>query len=238
MLELKTELLQYINSDKIEIKSATLFDSYLLGLAYALNDVKKLFYVSYKTKNFHDITRIFNINSMLINNNYNIKITINKTIDNSEIIFKERSKSRASKEKRDEDIEQIILDRGTYLHQLLENVNLKTKDTSFIVDKKDRELINNVLNLNIFSDLSNAKIYKEYGYYDSNLNTTGFIDLLIVKNNTYYIIDYKTSNFDDPEYINQLDVYKRNIVQIFNIKENQVKMFLLSILKCQIKEVN
>ena len=237
LLEFKTELLQYINSDEIEIKPATFFDSYLLGLAYALNDVKKLFYVSYKTKNFNDITRIFNINSMPINNNSNIQITINKTIDNSEIIFKERSKSRASKEKKDEDIEQIILDRGTYLHQLLENVNLKTKDTSFIVDKKDRELINNVLNLNIFSDLSNAKIYKEYGYYDNNLNTTGFIDLLIIKNNTYYIIDYKTSNFDDPEYINQLDVYKRNIVKIFNIKENQVKMFLLSILKCQIKEL-
>lgn len=161
-------------------------------------------------------------------------------IDDSEIVFlpKCSEKKRASKQILDDeelDAKIKLLDYGTKLHNYLELTDFHTKDTSFITDQKDKKIIDKVLSLPLFSDLSDAKIFHEYSYFDEQFQTTGSIDCLIIKPKEILIIDYKTKNIDDPEYDNQLKVYRRNIEFLFPDKE--VKMILLSILKGETREV-
>ena len=88
-----------------------------------------------------------------------------------------------------------------------------------------------------FDDLSTAKIYKEYGYYDELLQTTGFIDLLYFKGSECYIVDYKSRSIDDEAYERQLHVYQRNVQSLFNINKEHVHLYLLSLSENRIKEV-
>ena len=67
------------------------------------------------------------------------------------------------------------------------------------------------------------------------MNSNGSIDLLIVYPDHIDIIDYKTKDIDDPEYIRQLNIYRRNIERIMPGKE--IHMILLSILEARTKEV-
>lgn len=160
-------------------------------------------------------------------------------IDDTHIEFPLRIREKASKTlSKDEELPaKEVLDYGTYLHRLLELVDYKTKDTSFIKNDRDRAIIDKVLKLKIFDDLDTADIYQEYGYYDEELSTVGFIDLLIVKDNHYYIIDYKANNISDPEYEKQLRTYQRNIERIFNVDSSNIGLYLISIQKGMIRKV-
>lgn len=142
--------------------------------------------------------------------------------------------------------DEIKFKRGTYLHHLLEMVDFKTKDTSFIcypenaplyIKPNDKALMDKILALPIFKDLDQANIYQEYSYYDEIYHTNGSIDLLIQKGDKFIIVDYKTNHIDDPDYINQLKTYQRNIVSLFKTKEENVSMYLLSINQAKLKEV-
>ena len=74
-------------------------------------------------------------------------------------------------------------------------------------------------------------------YYDKsiksgNILTSGVIDLLFIKNDEYYIIDYKTDNVDTLEklkdlYKVQLDLYELAIKQKMNAKK--VNKYIYSI---------
>ena len=119
----------------------------------------------------------------------------------------------------------------------MELVDFVNKDTSFIKDEKDRRLIDNVLSNSVFDDLGNAKVYKEYGYFDEVLQTTGFIDLLYFKDDECYIVDYKSRSIDDEAYERQLHVYQRNIQSLFNINKEHVHLYLLSLSENRVKEV-
>lgn len=209
----------------------------LNGLSYAFSNTERLFYKSYKTDDYEDKTTIFNIFNVEKREKTKKEVKITNKVDDSIIVFNKRTHKRASKEFKDEDVDMSILDRGTYLHQLLEITNLKSKDTSFIKNVEDKRIIDNVLKMDLFENLQDAKIYKEYTYYDDKLDTTGSIDLLIVKDDTNYIVDYKTSNYDDPSYIDQLHTYRDNVEKIFKIDRAKIKMYLLSIIRCQIKEI-
>ncbi len=152
----------------------------------------------------------------------------------NEIIFKDKKITKASHDVKDEDVyKSNILKEGIKLHKLLELSDFKTKDTSFIKDLKDKNKIEKVLNLDIFKDLKDSKIYKEYEYLEDDQK--GIIDLLIIKENEAIIIDYKTKNIDETKYKDQLDTYKRNVERIFNIKN--IKTYLISINDGTIKEV-
>ena len=160
-------------------------------------------------------------------------------VDDCEILFeaKEEKKGRASKTLiEDEDEEMVkVLDYGTRLHSYLEIVDFRLKDTSFIANKEDRNRIDKVLALPLFENLENTSIYKEYSYYDDLLHSHGFIDCLFVKENEIIIIDYKTKEIDDDEYVRQLNVYRRNIEKLMPNKK--IKLVLLSILEARTKEV-
>ena len=157
-----------------------------------------------------------------------------------DILFEIKVKRRASKIHETTEIDpaiQEVMDYGTYLHRMLELTDFKTKDTSFIKNENDRKLIDDILKLPILNVNDDGIVYQEYDYYDELLSTTGSIDLMIYNNGIYNIIDYKTSNIDDPSYINQLNTYKRNVMDIFNVDKEHVKMYLLSIIQKKYKEV-
>ena len=210
-------------------------------LSYHFDGIRRFKYLSFNTNEYKDdiIQFDYNQESKENINKKNIPF-INLKVDDSIIDFPLRIKEKASKSlTKDEELPaKEVLDYGTRLHRLLELVDLKTKDTSFIKNPSDRSVIDKVLKLEIFSNLDDAEIYQEYGYYNEELSTVGFIDLLIVKGGHYYIIDYKARNIFDPEYEKQVHTYQRNVKNIFNvINSDNIHLYLLSIKDCVIKKV-
>ncbi len=166
-------------------------------------------------------------------NRFEAKIP-NLDISFEEIEFKNKKFIKASHNVEDPEVYKSgILKEGIKLHKLLELSDFKLKDTSFIKDEKDRFKIDRVLNLDIFKDLKDAEIFKEYEYLEDDQK--GIIDLLIIKKDEALIVDYKTKNIDEDKYKDQLDTYKRNVERIFNI--HNIKTYLISINEGIIKEV-
>lgn len=131
--------------------------------------------------------------------------------------------------------EKIAMQLGTNVHEILESLDLKKPDLDS-VDLKYRDKIKNLLNLDLFKNIKEAKIYQEYEFYFVNNNTTfnGIIDLLLEYDDRFVIIDYKLSDIDKPEYYDQLKVYYDYIRSISNKK---IYVYLLSINKEITKEL-
>ena len=222
--------------------------NYLMPVFVRVFDGQKRFiYESYENKDYKDEVITFDYDDFEYDIDENdAEEIIGKMdqfpVDDSIITFPTIIKERASKQRHyDESLEDTIPDqiltRGIYLHRLMELVDFVSKDTSFIRDEKDRKLIDNVLSNPVFDDLKSAKIYKEYGYYDELLQTTGFIDLLYFKDSECYIVDYKSRSIDDEAYERQLHVYQRNVQSLFNINKEHMHLYLLSLSENRIKEV-
>ncbi len=221
--------------------SDVLMNNFLLMFAKAFDHQYRIKSISFKCDDYLDKTEVFDyLKHPVSEKSYIPPKLLNIRVNDDYIEFKERLHQRASKKSYDEELpSQEILDYGTYLHRLLELVDLHTKDTSFIKNDHDRKIIDKVLRLDIFDNLDNAIVYQEYAYYDEELLSTGIIDLLIIKDNKYYIIDYKAKHTGDEAYINQLHTYKRNITRIFNIEDtSNINMYLLSILDCKIIKID
>jgi ATP-dependent exoDNAse (exonuclease V) beta subunit len=126
---------------------------------------------------------------------------------------------------------------GTRMHNILQSVDLKSKDiSSFSLTSKEKRLLDNLLKLDCFANLDNANVYKELEFIYNDLENSyhGIIDLLIEYDDHFEIIDYKLSDVNKEEYIRQLTVYKNYLNQISN---KEVKTYLLSITKCTLNEV-
>lgn len=220
----------------IELDSELIEDNELYGINVSSFEKLK------NAKNLKDIFEAYELN--LATNNYyqhqfeetleeekynNLKFKIMDFNFN----FANEEKVKASKEL-NEDVDQNMLEKGTRLHLLMEIVNFKTKDFSFITNKDDQILIKNILNNEMFKNIENAKIYKEYEYYDNELDYEGIIDLMIVDTNSIKIIDYKLKNIDDENYKKQLFLYKNYIEKTFNKK---VSCYLLSLVDNNVKVV-
>ena len=161
------------------------------------------------------------------------------TIHNLE--FKELSikpeeivKNRASKQLDYTSINYDVLAYGTKLHRLLQLSNLKTKNCDFIKNKEEKDLINNVLHLDIFDNLTDAHLFPEYQFFDKINNVNGIIDLLIVTDDVCKIVDYKASNIDDEEYEKQLATYENYVTRVFG---KPCELYLLSISQCRYRRV-
>ena len=122
---------------------------------------------------------------------------------------------------------------GTRLHRLLELSDLVSKDCQWINDDNERQIIEKVLRLPLFDDVSKAKIYKEYAFI-SESGQQGIIDLLLVYDDHAIIVDYKANNIDDDAYVGQLQSYYDHVSKVFH---KPVQTYLLSILKAQLREV-
>jgi len=139
---------------------------------------------------------------------------IYKTLDEIKEEKKETIK-RASKTTIHASRESLKL--GTSLHEILQVIDFVNPDYSFIKVKRHREMIQNFLSQDFLGDLKNAKIYKEFQFFDDINNTNGVIDLLIIYEDHALIVDYKLKDISDEEYKNQLQVYSRYIRQVTSL---------------------
>lgn len=208
--------------------------------------ITSFYHISFKTEAYADRNEAYSLSDLSsLRSNTDKSFDLRKeesryNVSNEEIVFPKFEKKRASSRLTtilDDNIQRLF-DYGTHMHALLEMTDLKSKDTSFIEDERDKELIDKVLKLDVFDDLNNADLYQEYPYYDEEYETSGYIDLLIVKDGIYKIIDYKSSNLEKEEYQDQLRTYRRNIKRIFGVDESKIEMYLLSIAKGELKELN
>lgn len=224
-----------------------LFDILMPIFVRFFDGQKRFIYESYENDNYKDEIITYNYEGFVGDiTEEDAEELVDKIdqypVDDSLVTFPVINRERASKQRHYDETEQdaipdMVLSRGVYLHRLMELVDFVNKDTSFIKNDKDRKLIDSVLSNKVFDDLSNARIYKEYGYYDNLLQTTGFIDLLYFKGDECYIIDYKSRSIDDEAYERQLRVYQRNVQSLFNINKEHVHLYLLSLAENRIKEV-
>ena len=196
------------------------FSSYLSNIKYKyilkLNDI--------------DVTSSSNTDLKI--NEINDKFTILENKITKDILTETHYSKETNEIYDNETIENMKI--GTHVHEILEyldfnNPNFDNVDTKY-VDK-----IKAFLNQDI--DFKNAnKIYKEYEfYYEKNSEIKhGIIDLMLEYDDYIKIIDYKLSNIDDKNYIKQLEGYKEYIEEY---KNKKVKLYLYSILKEELKEI-
>lgn len=146
---------------------------------------------------------------------------------------------RASKAMDDESDEGALA-YGTYLHECLFLLDFKTLDTSFIPVANDRSMIDQLLKLPYFKQLSKlaqaneVNILKEYAYLDMVTGQKGIIDLVIIQGNQATILDYKTNNIEDPNYVTQLQSYASYLTSRGLKVES---MYLISLTKATIKRL-
>ncbi len=129
----------------------------------------------------------------------------------------------------------FILQKGTHYHLLMEEVDLVTKDVSFIKNEKEREDIRSVLSNDIFAKITKRTgVYKEYSYFDEVNNVSGSIDLMLIYDDHIDIVDYKLKHIDDLAYEHQLDIYKEYVSRIFKKPTN---CYLLSIMDNKLEKI-
>lgn len=151
-------------------------------------------------------------------------------------------KKRDEKRSFSKSIKQIItkevkdkLDFGTMIHEALERVDFTQKDLSIIdIDDRYKPYIEKFLNCDLLKNINDAKIYKEYEFYDQENNINGSIDLMLEYNDKIDIIDYKLKNINDEAYYKQLNGY-RNYIQ--RKTQKKVYIYLYSIFDKRYKEL-
>ncbi len=230
-------------------KRANFVRSVVSCFAKYKNNCESLYRISYKTKEFEDKVCISDIPHEPVSETdstkeevKNIK-TLQLICSNDEINFKERIKARASKIKSMKDDENEIetqskMTFGIKLHRLLELLDFKHPDLSYIKDPKEKEIIQRLLETPLMKEALEAdEIFSEYGFFDETNRTTGYIDLMFVKDKRYTIVDYKTKNIDDEAYVDQLRVYQRNIKERFGLEDGDISLYLLSIIDGESKEI-
>ena len=100
------------------------------------------------------------------------------------------------------------IELGLKMHEILENTDFKnmTKlDNDFYQEKIDK-----LVNSDLFKNIKDAKIYKEYEfiYVKDDTKYHGIIDLMLKYDDHIDIVDYKLKNVDDDKYILQLKGYQ------------------------------
>ena len=101
------------------------------------------------------------------------------------------------------------IELGLKMHEILENTDFKnmTKlDNHFYQEKIDK-----LVNSDLFKNIKDAKIYKEYEfiYVKDDTKYHGIIDLMLEYDDHIDIVDYKLKNVDDDKYILQLKGYQK-----------------------------
>ena len=129
------------------------------------------------------------------------------------------------------------MDFGLYIHEILEYMDFKNPDYSFIKDNYSKERVKKFLNQEVLKNIKEAKIYHEYEFvYDKDsIRYHGIIDLMLEYDNHIDIVDYKLKNIEDFHYLDQLNGY-REYISLVTSKE--VDIYLYSILDDKMKKIN
>lgn len=218
----------------------TVVDYLLTRLIYPLYHTKTLLLDDYQTDDYPDLNRLVETSvNVRKKQETHIELDSSLTRVDDEITFApviNQTASHTVSHMEDEEIADA-LEKGTRLHRLMELVSFTTKDTSFIRDKRERALIDRILKNEIFVGVDDDCVQKEFAYYDEIFNTSGSIDLLIHKGDTFIIVDYKTSDISPLYYDEQLHVYQRNIMNLYHVDKDKIKLLLLSLTTGKIREV-
>ena len=119
------------------------------------------------------------------------------------------------------------IDLGLRMHKVFEYIDFKKPDYSSL-SSYEKDLVYNFLNLNIIKKAK--EIYKEYEfiYEDDGKEMHGIIDLLILDDSGYSIVDYKLNDVTDEAYLNQLYGYQKYIK---SLTDKNVDIYLYSIMQ-------
>ena len=230
-IELKTE----------EEKLSLLVDALLLPLARYFDGLDYVFYRSYADESFsyRDLVKVYD-DALFVSSSAPFTPKLSEVpTDDTPIEFVAAEHHRASKKARDDELpSSTVLERGSRLHRYLELYRFDG-DFSFIPSPKDQAIIRHVSESTLMQLAAAAEErYVEYGYYDEENLTTGYIDMFFVKDGIYHVVDYKTSSIEDPEYEDQLRTYGKAICRLYGVLKEKVRMHLLSILGGKTKDVD
>jgi len=123
---------------------------------------------------------------------------------------------------------------GTKVHLYLSFLDFKTKDLGFIPEPAIRAAMATLLDLDIFKDAGNARVYHERHFYDADTGIHGIIDLWIEDEKTVRLYDLKTGSLDHEEYRRQLRLYGDYVRRLTS---NEVRMYLVSYGQWEVAEV-
>ena len=207
-----------------------------------INDYKRSKYNSFEdilNSVYNYITKyITNIEVPKIDNKYKQSKSMNiktSTKDKIEVIEKEYNINEIEENHFSKTTNKLYtkeeknnMEYGTYIHYLLETTNFKEPEYTNLSDN-EITIIKNLLKNDIFKDIKNANIFKEYEFIEetNNETKTGIIDLMLEYEDHIDIIDYKLKHIEDKAYINQLNGYKN---YIHNLTNKPVSTYLYSIL--------
>jgi len=129
------------------------------------------------------------------------------------------------------------MEYGTFMHEVLESIDFYNSNLDeYTIDDTIKQNIYSLLSHDVFKNLHNAKIYKEYEfiYNEDDVKYHGIIDLMIVRDNYIDIVDYKLKNIDDLKYIDQLNGYKKFVEKLL---KKPVNLYLYSIMENKFKSI-
>lgn len=123
---------------------------------------------------------------------------------------------------------------GIRMHYLFEITDFKSPNYDDF-DAFEMHCVANFINCGILD--GTEKTYKEYEfiYTNGDIEYHGIIDLLLIKDNTAVIVDYKLKNTKDDAYLQQLRGYKKYIETLFNLN---VETYLYSIIDSQLVKLD
>ena len=228
--------------DPVAMRHKKMTDILLNTFAYVFEDCSIVSTMSYRSEDYPDNRIYIDLAKQQEQVEKEVYLPhVQEDINNEAIDMPVREKKRASKgEIKASDADtpvQTILDEGVRLHRYMENMDFLHPSVDDI-PSPDKEMIANVLELDLFKNINeNTKVLPEYGYFDEDYRTSGFIDLLLVEDGIYTIVDYKRSNIYDAHYDEQLRTYARNVMHLFHVSKEQIRMILVSLSTSMTREV-
>ncbi len=209
------------------------FSDILYSINYQLTDyVKEIDLSRINLTHKYNEIKDSNYKECIKNNNKVIDVN-NLNINNNEVEDRHFSKSNYIIISKKEFNNMI---KGIEIHEFLELFDFKNPNYEIIDNPFYADIIKKMLLNNIFINIENAKIYKEYEfiYWDSNVKYHGIIDLMLEYSDYIDIIDYKLKNVIDKSYKKQLNGYKNYIEGKTN---KTVNLYLYSILENKFYEI-
>ena len=128
------------------------------------------------------------------------------------------------------------MEYGTRVHEILELIDFGNPNYDLIHDEFIKSKVRNLLNHEIFKNIKDATLYKEYEfiYMKDNINYHGIIDLVCEFDSYINIVDYKLKNVVDDNYKKQLLGYKEYIE---SISDKKVNLYLFSIIDGEVNKI-
>jgi len=228
--EIKTE--EGVLTESIRYRYQSLAD-----LIYSLPNTLKIYksYISLSSLDLSKGYKSVHSNDLCLENNM-------EAFDVKEISiepFDEKPKEKFSKDVRSliTKEEKRNIELGLEIHKVLEFLDLKNFQSEEISNPFIRNLIDSMLQQDLFQNIHQANIYQEYEfiYEDSQTTYHGIIDLMLEYDDHIDLIDYKLNDVTDTHYIDQLSGYKAYIERM---TKKEVHSYLFSILSSSIKKLN